>query len=76
MKTIGCKCLLSELDVHDCGLLDGKEFIVIARYPGDRISGSSTIMFRDGGEGTYYRDPTVMFIGVGERVVSYKWASP
>lgn len=73
---VGENCDLFALQEGECGLLEGREFMVVEWHNGDRVSDTCKIVYRDGTAARFSRDtndPKVMFTGVGERLIQYKW---
>jgi hypothetical protein len=64
------------LALNDCGILNGKRFIVINRASEDRASGSTDVLFEDGCEETFvwdFRDPEVAYLGKGSTKREIVW---
>jgi hypothetical protein len=60
---------LSDVRLNGVGKLNGELFIVVDRYPADRVSGGTEIAFEDGCRKTYiwdYEDPEVAYFGKGK----------
>jgi hypothetical protein len=71
---------LSHFIVGDCGLMNGKEFMVVQYTNGDRVSDVYEIVYRiDNSPGTFstdYNCPNAIYLGKGERIITYKWVGP
>jgi hypothetical protein len=67
---------LSTLSVGYCGKIQGERFIVTERWPEGRASGSTHIQWETRGTEIFVwdiRDPDVIPIGIGKRVVTIEW---
>ena len=67
---------ISQFKPGDCGILNGKRFIVTKRVPEDRGSGGTTVEFEGGGTREFWwdhKDPEAEFIGRGTRRTVFEW---
>lgn len=63
---------LSSLRAHDIGSIEGHRFIVLDRYPEDRSSGGTVIMYEAGDQKRFlwdHEDPMVEPLGRGKVVI-------
>lgn len=59
---------ISHLRINECGRLKDKLFIVINRWPEDRASGGTYILYEGGPMARFiwdWEDPEVEFLGAG-----------
>jgi hypothetical protein len=78
MKTVGELYYITSFEVLECGMLNGREFMVIDKWNGGRAPpGGVEIAYRNSSDGTarYNEDnaPKVMYLGKGSRRVVYEW---
>jgi hypothetical protein len=67
---------LSSLAADETGILKGRRFIVTARYPEDRASGITDVLFESGLRETFVWDrdnPMVRHLGTGSVEITIKW---